>query len=346
MEAVRTARTRNHSVDIVRGLAMLLVVLGHTISGTCTGYENTFLFRVIWTLQMPMFFIISGYVTRYSKPLTSADSLLSYLRKRTLAYLLPWIVWTFLVRGFIFREYSFFNIRHLLWHMDNGYWFLVSLWTIVVIYGLSDWLTFKCGPKTHVRSLLLHLVFAFVGMMLIAAIGMYAGMSFFSIKLSLYYLPLFMSGYVYGQIQDSIKKLETSYRVISMASAVSLAGYLFLIIRINFYNAEPSVGLIILRYMASISGCVAVMGLTSVCYNKIERLSFAGRYSLEIYLLHYLLLVPLPIGLPVQLLELQGFVTMLIEYLLTLTMVIGLIYIISRNRVLNKVLFYKEKRVQ
>ena len=70
MEAVRTARTRNHSVDIVRGLAMLLVVLGHTISGTCTGYENTFLLRVIWTLQMPMFFIISGYVTRYSKPLT------------------------------------------------------------------------------------------------------------------------------------------------------------------------------------------------------------------------------------------------------------------------------------
>lgn len=332
---------RNQTVDIIRGIAMLLVVLGHTISGTCIGYENTFLFKVIWTLQMPMFFIISGYVTRYSKPLSSASSLLHYLRKRTFAYIIPWVVWSFVVRGFIFCQNSFFNLRHLLWHMDDGYWFLVSLWTIVIIYGVSDWLTAKCHPQKLFQSILLHLVFAFIGMILIGGLGKYAGFSFLSIKLSIYYLPLFMIGYLYGQLQDSIMKWEISHRAVSVTYAITLALWLFIIVRINFYNVEPSVKLIILRYLASTFGCIAIIGLISASYNKIGGAAIAGKYSLEIYLLHYLFLVPLPMSLPVQLLEVEGFVIMIVQYLLTLTMVLLLIYLLSRNSVLNKVLFFK-----
>ena len=66
---------RNNTVDIIRGFAMLLVVLGHTISGTVREYSNSLLFQVIWTLQMPLFIIISGYVTRYSRPLTGRSDL-------------------------------------------------------------------------------------------------------------------------------------------------------------------------------------------------------------------------------------------------------------------------------
>lgn len=259
---------RNQTVDIIRGIAMLLVVLGHTISGTCIGYENTFLFKVIWTLQMPMFFIISGYVTRYSKPISSSRLLLKYLRKRTFAYIIPWIVWSFVVRGFILGQSSFFNLRHLLWHMDDGYWFLVSLWTIVTVYGFSDWLTVKCHPRTIFRSIIFHFVFALIGMIFIGGIGMCLGISFLSIKLSLYYLPLFMIGYLYGQLQDLIMKWEISHSAVSVTYAISFALWLFLIKRVNFYNVEPTVELIILRYLASAFGCVAIMGLISSCYAK------------------------------------------------------------------------------
>ena len=61
---------RNISVDIIRGFAMMLVVLGHTISVMTTNFEDSFIFQFIWTLQMPLFILISGYVTRYSKPIT------------------------------------------------------------------------------------------------------------------------------------------------------------------------------------------------------------------------------------------------------------------------------------
>ena len=61
------AKQRNQSVDILRGIAMLFVVLQHTISVCTVNFEDTFLYNMIWSLQMPLFFIISGYVTRYSR---------------------------------------------------------------------------------------------------------------------------------------------------------------------------------------------------------------------------------------------------------------------------------------
>lgn len=134
---------RNSSVDIIIGFAMLLVVLGHTISGTVKEYSDSLLFQAIWTLQMPLFIVISGYVTRYSRQLVDSDGLWKFIKKRTLAYLLPWGVWTIIVRGLIFGQSNMLNIRNLLWHMDNGYWFLVTIWTISMIYGISDLLSNK-----------------------------------------------------------------------------------------------------------------------------------------------------------------------------------------------------------
>ncbi len=63
------SENRNQFVDIMRGIAMLLVVLGHTMTGCTTGVEEIFLFNIVWSLQMPLFILISGYVTRYSRSL-------------------------------------------------------------------------------------------------------------------------------------------------------------------------------------------------------------------------------------------------------------------------------------
>lgn len=59
------AENRNQFVDIMRGIAMLLVVLGHTMTGCSVDSQKSFLFNIIWSLQMPLFILISGYVTKY-----------------------------------------------------------------------------------------------------------------------------------------------------------------------------------------------------------------------------------------------------------------------------------------
>lgn len=137
---------RNGKVDLLRGIAMLMVVLGHTMTGCTTGAENTLLFNVIWSIQMPLFFLISGYVTKYSAIPKNGKELRKQLEKKTLAYLLPWGIWTFLIRGQLLGQHTLLDISYLLWHMDTGYWFLFSLWTITMIYTLAQYVS--CG---HMR---------------------------------------------------------------------------------------------------------------------------------------------------------------------------------------------------
>lgn len=104
---------RNQFVDIMRGIAMLLVVLGHTMTGCTVDSQKSFLFNIIWSLQMPLFILISGFVTKYSRPISDGMGLWKYVKRRTVAYMLPWAVWSFLVRGIIFGEDGFLNVKHM-----------------------------------------------------------------------------------------------------------------------------------------------------------------------------------------------------------------------------------------
>ena len=116
------AENRNQFVDIMRGIAMLLVVLGHTMTGCTVDSQKSFLFNIIWSLQMPLFILISGYVTKYSRPISDGKGLWKYVKRRTVSYMQPWVVWSFLVRGIIFGQDGFLNVKHLLWNRTG--WFL------------------------------------------------------------------------------------------------------------------------------------------------------------------------------------------------------------------------------
>lgn len=179
---------RNPTIDILRGIAMLMVVLQHTMVGCTINAENSFLFNVIWTLQMPLFILISGYVTKYSKPITSAKAYGKFVCKKTFAYLMPWAVWTFVVRGLIFKQTLYLNIKYILFHMDAGYWFLFTLWTIVMIYGFAQFVSerFCAKNKSKFTKLLVLTIVYVIGMVILASVGLAMGLSFLCIKLTLY----------------------------------------------------------------------------------------------------------------------------------------------------------------
>ena len=253
---------RNITIDIIRGFAMLLVVLGHTISGTVSEYSDSMLFQVVWTLQMPLFILISGYVTRYSKPLSDGKSLWLFIKKRTLAYLLPWAVWTIVVRGIVFGQVNFLNLKYLLWHMDSGYWFLATIWTISMIYGVSDVLS-NFFFKRKSMNVLSHFIIAAVASMCLAILGWKVGFAFFSIKLTLYYVVFYMLGYLCGQYQDWFSSLSNSETIRNCLTIVSLCVWLYAISRVDFFTGSDGLIMIIGRFATSLFGCIAIIGLIS-----------------------------------------------------------------------------------
>lgn len=332
---------RNRTVDIIRGFAMLLVVLGHTISGSTIEYQDSFLFQVIWTLQMPLFIIISGYVTRYSQPISSGINLWKFVKKRTLAYLLPWTVWTFIVRGGIFNQTAFWDVKHLFWHMDSGYWFLFSIWTISLIYGISDYLSNKITLQKY-KNILLHFLICSVGAIGLILLGKNIGFGFLCIKFTLYYIPFYLLGYLYGNLQDKLFVMKNAKVIMDRFSTIFFAIWLFLIIRYNFYtNADNSL-FIIFRFCTSIIGCVAVISLlVNIPIREGKVFYWAGVHSLEIYLTHYLFLNIIATKEIPILLTLEGMVMLVINFVLTIGLSIIIIRLIQKNNTMNYLLYGK-----
>ena len=338
-------KDRNLVVDIIRGFAMLLVVLGHTMSGSTILYEGTVLFKIIWTLQMPLFIIISGYVTRYSRPLLDSESLLEFVKKRTLAYILPWLVWTIVVRGVVFGQTNLLDLWTLLWRMDSGYWFLVTIWTISMIFGISDLLSNKWF-KDSLRNVLSHLIICGVGMLCLIAIGYYAGFDFCAIKLTLYYLPIYLLGYLYGKIQDWMMARIRAKTIMNCAVVLSLGLWLASIKRFDFYSGGDGIFMTMMRFTTSVLGCVAVAGLLSAAcktggVHKGRLLKWSGIHSLEIYLTHYLFLSIVPALNPPVLSSLEGLFSLTANFTLTMVLAIVTIRLAQCNSVLNYVLYAK-----
>lgn len=342
-------KSRNDTVDMIRGFAMLLVVLGHTISGTVIEYSDSFLFQLVWTLQMPLFFIISGYVTRYSHPICDINDLWKFVKRRSLSYLFPWTIWTFLIRGLIFGQSNFFNIGYLIWHMDTGYWFLVTIWMISMVFGVTDFICNKLCKSNDNISVLFHLLLSGFWMMGFLIVGRLIGMNFLSIKLTLYYLPIYLMGYLYGHIQEKLLLTDKKSNLIDFAIVISLGLWLAFINRFDFYAMADDVVSILFRFITSILGCIFVIGLfTSTSgggekkKSRINPLAWVGCHSLEIYMTHYLFLkLVTETEIPI-LISLEGVNSLIVNFLMTLTMTVITIRVVKRSQLLNFLLYAKQ----
>lgn len=337
---------RNQFVDIMRGIAMLLVVLGHTMTGCTVDSQKSFLFNIICSLQMPLFILISGYVTKYSRPISNGKGMWKYVKRRTVAYMLPWAVWSFLVRGIIFGEDGFLNVKHLLWNMDSGYWFLATIWTISMIFGIASFIAERVSKENLLKKQIVLLGFYLVGMILLVGIGAILGLSFFAIKLTLYYMPFYYAGFIYGQFDDRIKEFDTGKKIIDSVVAICFVVWLFIILRFSLYEMSDGDLAIILRVATSFAGCIAVCGLCKGIFSsKIGggALAWVGEHSLEVYLTHYLLLSLIKLDKAPILYSLAGLGIVLVNYVTTITLTVMTIVMMNPNAVLSFVLTGKKK---
>lgn len=150
--------------------------------------------------------------------------------------------------------------------MDSGYWFLATIWTISIVFGLSTFLAQKIVKTKGIILLAMTVLLYLLGMAALAGVGLVAGMSFFAIKLTLYYMPFFFAGYLYGQYRDRLLETTCGKIVKDIVVAICLAIWLAIITRFHlFVMADSGMG-IILRAFSSVTGCIAVCGLGKGLY--------------------------------------------------------------------------------
>ena len=83
--------------------------------------------------------------------------------------------------------------------MDAGYWFLFSLWSIVIIDSFSEFLASKLNTGTVTARIVVQTALVMIGASVLSLCGYFCGFDFLAIKLTLFYLPLYIAGEYLGQ---------------------------------------------------------------------------------------------------------------------------------------------------
>lgn len=342
---------RNHSIDLIKGFAICLVVLGHILSATVSGAENSLLNNIIWVLQIPLFMVVGGFVTKYSRKISDGKTFLQYIGKRSLAYLLPWVVWTILIRGIIWGQGFMLDIKGLLFNMDSGYWFLFSLWCISLIFAVAEFIGSKLVKTEYNvwRVFIVCIVSVIIGGILLGGIILLVSPKFLGAKLTLYYLPFFLMGYIIGRMQ-SLVGTDAKRKLIlkDIVAILAALGFFALINRYNFYTMGEDISSIALRIAASVTGsimiCCIFESLKNLNNKFIKVLAFLGCHSLEIYLIHnlfLLIIIKMPIA-PIAN-SLNAFWLVLVNFLITILGAALSTYLLNQNKAAKFILFGKRQ---
>ena len=185
------AAQRNASLDIVKGIGIILVVYGHLSRevldrgvASHPGLLET-LYFCLYTFHMPLFFFIAGYNTHIS---ICRHNRRGFLASRIWKVVYPYFLWSLLIwlpKGLMARflainhPFQVYDIEHIAWQPISVYWFLYVLFImqifalvlyrqgvfLVILTIVSDAIVFYLGlNRTHIFSMLVeHSVFFALG---------------------------------------------------------------------------------------------------------------------------------------------------------------------------------------
>lgn len=229
--------------------------------------------------------------------------------------------------------------------MDSGYWFLAAIWTISVIFGTASYIAECFIKEDGIKKLCVVLVVYICGMFALLGLGLVFGLSFFAIKLTLYYMPFYFAGYLFGQYDDRLLSDPMGRKFADCMIALCAVWWIYIVLRYSLYDMNDNGWYIILRAGTSLTGCITICGLLQGATLKNKALPppfvYVGRNSLEIYLMHYLVLNLVRLAYMPTVSSVKGIILVLMNYMITLALSLFVIQMIGHNSILKKIIFGK-----
>ncbi len=224
------ARPIIHWVDLIRVLAIFLVVVIHT-SGQLTNAwgkipESEWIIGDIYggiaRVGVPLFFMLSGYLL-----LPRSESLGSFYRKRVLKIVIPFVAWSIIYiganclrnPGLCTRDYlmQYILLKKTYFHL----WFLYSLLGIYIIMPLLRLMVRPGAEKLLWYVVGLWIIFqpirTFMDQFLHYSLN-------FNSQLAVGFLPYFFLGYLLGEVRLTRAWLSAAWALFVLGSAVTIVG--------------------------------------------------------------------------------------------------------------------------
>ncbi len=278
-------KNKDQSVETLRGLAIILVVLGHVIGNDNSGgmkvADDSFLRHLYYTfeyLRMPLFTTISGWV--YALRPVSFGFFNDFMVKKIRRILIPlFIIGTiyFLLQqvtpGANNKE-SINNIWRIYIFPYTLYWYLPALFWVFLIIALID--SFKI-MQSKANWFIITLVA--IGIMLLRDVIIPEhSPNLFAYKMTIYLLPFFLLGVGIKRFPDLFKIVALRYFLILSLVCLLIVQQLVWYQVLTFELSKiGGIGLLI-----GITGSVVLLGIRW----RVRWLIWIGGYAYTIYLFH------------------------------------------------------------
>lgn len=324
-------------------MAAVVVVLGHVFA-LYADFENSLLYTIIFSFQIPLFMLVSGFAVVYSKPVQDAAGLLEHLKKRVIALLLPWFIWSAFVYFVFFGSVDIFAyVQATAYRMEYAFWFLLSLFFIDLFFAMSSYLASLLNPKKEWLKKAYIIAGCVIATLLLLIIGSQVGITFLGIKYTAYYIPYYVLGWLAGSFVES--KYFPPFRkyFLNIFLLVMLVVYVVLILNFNVYTMQDTLVNIVIRMCVSGCGCMLMLGmaykLDETAEARLEKVfRLPAKYSLELYLVQYFVLHFLSTE-SYSVLTVTGFLHCLAYFAIVLSVCGVIIFVININP-LAKTLFF------
>jgi len=327
-------------IDQLKGVAILIVVIGHFIQYNTVEGNRNILFGIIYSFHMPLFMFISGYVAYKTIQPKILNQYFLFLKKKISAILVPFFTWPLIINPYFFNnQYNnnpFKTLTILINGPSGGLWFLWYLFFLYLLYTLFLALTIRFNRGC---SITLDLLFGALICIIPIGVGMSHIISYAD-SFTLYYIFFFMG--VFVSKFEFIKNFIMTNTVFSCCFIFFMVGS-----RLYDFNSHSHLNLAI-KLMLSISAIITIYFIVQ----KIEWNTFIDKYvrewgknSLVIYVTQFGILSMFPkyfLIPPLNILLLSSIT--LIFSVITILVCMAALRIIELSEMLNFVLYGRIKK--
>lgn len=295
-------QNRMEWLDAMRGFTMILVVAYHTAQfGFCESEKLSASLPFLVLFRMPLFFFVSGFLAYKANWIWTVESFFSLTWKKVKVQVLPALV--FLCVFLIFRnKFPFWDafMQSMQSPTKGGYWFTWVLLQMFLIYYIFAVIGQKTKSHAPIVVLWTLTLCSYLSLYLPHTVGKWYKTDFMmysSFYETLKFMHFFLIGNIVHRYWDRVQRLFDSrwFFPVVIAVAVICCADLFKwhTLRGEFTNIPNTLAMYSLM-------CIVLM-----CFRAYQKhftkatiigtgLQYIGTRTLDIYLLHFILLPKMP----------------------------------------------------
>lgn len=293
--------------DLLKGIAIFLVVMGHVLTMCIRGVDAAFLFKFIGQVHMPIFFFISGYMTY--KATEQGGFARPKLGKRLKQLMIPFFVmsalWVLYFPHSHLESPLHDNLPELYQsYWKDGYWFTLCLMQLCLVYWpvsmalsrlKSVWLQVLTVVATYAVLITLSVLYA----------DEEANLDLVGVGLLARFFPVFIMGVMAHRYKDAFNRLWHTEGVLLAAIIVGSLSFYAVVYPWDMPWLPVGSEFVLIPVMHACLMLVALAMIepwSSREYAPDHKPGMLARYfnylgneSLGIYLCHYFFLFPLTV---------------------------------------------------